>query len=292
MRLRHVQVYQYTSTTTAKQWTLLVAGNYLSSCLTQCACLAHNGSFLEFLTAGTDGHVALWDLSIPPATLYPNKPTTQPNSPPDSAAPDVGILKWHTRHKIHQNTIKSLTQTRLNKSTHMVVTGGDDNALGITLLRLRADTHGSRAATLLIPRAHAAAITGVALFKVCDRDMDRDGGNSSQVDNESSDENNAETETGRARGSCTYRVLTASNDQRIKLSEISIDLKKRGVEGVRVKRLADEYSAIADVSDMDLLWEESVGWRVVVCGVGMEVWRIGEGEGGRGAFTGPEDGLN
>ncbi|KAK3719536.1 WD repeat-containing protein 6 [Vermiconidia calcicola] len=203
-----VKLWRYQGQT----WELLVTADYLMACITHVAGLGESSS--AFITAATDGHVAHWEHNT-----------------------QHGQLRWTKRHKVHQNAIHATTSHTLADGSTLFITGGDDNAIGIS----RIASPEQETNTLLIPRAHAAAVTGLATVRV---------------------------------GECTYWLASAGIDQRVKLWEISIDAACAGVEGIAVRRLQDVFTAVADVSSLDVCRLEGGGLGVVVCGVGMDLWRL------------------
>ena len=197
---------------------------------------------------------------------------------------------YGSRHMIHQSSIKALTNHRLDCNTTLLLTGGDDNALAISIIRstntkqkstlkqpnlenLLSENGAKRISisTVLIPRAHAAAITAVAVLAVAPGPVSQGG---------------SEGTTRK------LYAVTSGNDQRIKTWQLSIDLVAPGVEGVQVKKLANKSTGVADLADIALLapftdkhdasseggstaqtnFESGAGLRLVVCGIGMEVW--------------------
>lgn len=70
------------------------------------------------------------------------------------------------------------------------------------------------------------------------------------------------------------RFATASNDQKLKTWVVSVDLDKRGVDGVEVARERSESSSVADVTAIGV-WRDGDGGEggVVLAGIGMEVWK-------------------
>jgi len=171
-------------------------------------------------------------------------------------------VKWQLRSKIHQNTIKTLTAMLVTDGAVLVLTGGDDNALAFTLIRgttKRASLVGHKESvpsTLLIPRAHATAITGSTILL-------------------------AEMQPGDARkGIRRFRAATSSTDQHVKVWDIGVDLDQPGVEGLDVRRSADVFTPVADVSSIAVLPFRSKigccseGEGVLVCGVGMDLWHV------------------
>lgn len=204
-----VRAWRYVS----KTWSLLAAGNYLTSCLTQC--LPGADSETSLITCSTDGCLGTWRTDV-----------------------EREILEWDHRHQVHQSAILSLVSHELVDGSRLIITGGDDNALGIT--RMSGSVGASR--TLLVPRAHAAAVTALAIV---DREHNR------------------------------LRVVSASIDQRVKLWQIDIDTEQPGVDGIDIKLLQNSFTAVADVSGIDAIQLSGGASGVLVCGVGMDVWKAG-----------------
>lgn len=196
-----------------QHWSLLASGDYLTSCFTQCLHLENEGR--QLLTASTDGYVATWVLS----------------NAEDSIA-------WTSRHRIHQNAILSLVSHRLKDGSVLIITGGDDNAIGLS----RAESKAADWQTLLIPRAHAAAVTGLAVVR-----SDDDG---------------------------TVWLGSASIDQRVKLWRIRLDIEQPGISGFDIELIEDVFTAVADVSGLEVVKSLGSDVGVLVCGVGLNLWRI------------------
>lgn len=191
------------------------------------------------LSAGTNGHLTVWE------------DHTQSL-----------VCKYDVR--LHQATIKDLAAVNVdaslgNASTFLVLTVGDDNGLGITLLRIVAAdgtdaTFEADAKPIILPRTHAASATGVAVLS-----------------------------HGRLETSSLHviRILTAGNDQIVRVWDISADLKRLDVEGINVSTTLKLVSDVADVSSVsifsEILEDDSAPVSVLVCGVGMEVWKIPKG---------------
>lgn len=187
------------------------------------------------MTAATDGHLAFWKES--------STNDSDNDGPKELACLGTRVL--------HQSAIKSLSTCSLNNDTSLIVTGGDDNGLGISLITVT-ESNEIKCERLITPRAHAAAVTATDILNCISSDT---------------------------KPLC-FQILiaTASNDQRIKLWRIDIDLGKEGVEGIDVKRVANGYTSVADVSSMALHpadpGSESLATRILICGVGMELWNV------------------
>ncbi|KXS97508.1 hypothetical protein AC578_4593 [Pseudocercospora eumusae] len=207
-----IQTWQYNPH--RKIWSFLTSSNYLTSCLTQCLFLSPSSS--QVLIASTDGHIA---------------------------------ISARIRHKIHQNAILSMTTTAKLANDHLdlIITGGDDNAIGLTILGDDDDDgmkkkKKKKKTCVVVPRAHAAAVTALAVVG---------GGGGKEEDG-------------------GFWLVTAGVDQRVKIWEIEVD---EGI-GIKVKLLQERFTAVADVSCMEAARLEDGQIGIVLCGVGMDVWRI------------------
>ncbi|KAH0370494.1 WD40 repeat-like protein, partial [Aureobasidium melanogenum] len=201
-------------------WSILKVGNYLTTCLTQCLHIDTFGQAQSLITAGTDGYVAFFPLHTDLSAT-----TTEPSA-----------LKWTHRAKIHQNTIHSMRLHWFDDKTCLLLTGGDDNAVAFTVCAWSAGQGTPQVNTLIIPRAHTAAVTGVEIL-----------------------------------ASSTSKVLTVATtsiDQRVKIWQVCYDSSSPGVDGLRVERKGNYFTAVADVSSLAALDASSI----IVCGVGLDVW--------------------
>lgn len=197
-----------------------MAGNYLTCCLTQCLHIETDGQVQSLITAGTDGFVAFFPLESGSAI----------------AAAEPSALKWTSRASIHQNTIQSMKLHWFDNKTCLLVTGGDDNAVAFTVVEWGAAGTTPKVDTLIVPRAHAAAVTGVEILA--------------------------------GSGLKMFRVATTSIDQRVKFWQLHYNGSQHGVESLSVRRMKDYFTAVADVSGLAALDDSSL----LVCGVGMDVW--------------------
>ncbi|KAK5171738.1 WD repeat-containing protein 6 [Saxophila tyrrhenica] len=210
-----VKIWRYAGRT----WSLLASADYLIACLTNIIPLPSQGD--DFLTTATDGHITHW--------------SPQPH------------LRWTSRHRVHQNAILATTSFTLPDGDRLVVTGGDDNAIAFSLF-----TSDNQLHTSILRRAHAAAVTGLALIPTNDTTAE-------------------------------FRLVSVSIDQRLKLWSISISVKAQlagtaggTVEGewMEVKKLQDVFTAVADVSGVEVCRLPGGGTGVLGAGVGMGVWRV------------------
>ncbi|EME48579.1 hypothetical protein DOTSEDRAFT_39901 [Dothistroma septosporum NZE10] len=195
-----------------RTWSLLADGDYLTSCLTQCL---HSADHRNLITASTDGFLVMW-LSD----------KTQQK------------LSWVARHRVHQSAILSAVSLNDARVGRLMITGGDDNAIGVTLV---AERESEAFWTLLMPRAHAAAVTALVVVKTREH---------------------------------RFWFASASIDQRVKLWRVKVDAGKVGSEMVDVKLVANIFTAVADVSSMGKIQCEGGQVGLLVAGVGLDVWRM------------------
>ncbi|KAH0174407.1 WD40 repeat-like protein, partial [Aureobasidium melanogenum] len=201
-------------------WSVLMVGNYLTSCLTQCLHVEAFDQAQSLITAGTDGYVAFFPLKTELSAI-----DTEPSG-----------LKWTHRAKIHQNTIHSMRLHWLDDKTCLLLTGGDDNAVAFTVCAWSAAQETPQVNTVIVPRAHTAAVTGVEVLASSDPKQPT--------------------------------VATTSIDQRVKIWKVCYDSSLPGVDGLTVERRGNYFTAVADVSGLAALDASSV----IVCGVGLDIW--------------------
>jgi WD repeat-containing protein 6 len=159
---------------------------------------------------------------------------------------------------VHQSSVKCMLPIANTDNESLVIAGGDDNSLSLTRFWVaptssESDTSKTSVmATLRILKAHASTVTAIAILPP-----------SSPSDKM----------TPRSRPLHQFTLLSSGTDQRLKVWEVRLDIWKAGVEGIEVRRIANEPTSVADVSDMDVFVDEGTR-RVIVCGVGMEVWTV------------------
>ena len=206
------------------------------------------------LTTASDGHLALWKEGV--VIQSPS------NEIAAASVSDPRVVSWAFNSKIHQSAIKSLSSLKLSDSQILLLTGGDDNSIALTMISKEPFSTGSNqdilssasVATLAVPRAHAAAVNASILLRKADSDS-QGPGISTVV---------------------SLWAVTTGNDQRVKVWDVLVDVKKPGVDGVEIRRIGNMPTAVADVSSLVILDarpQTTRGPRILVCGVGMEIFR-------------------
>lgn len=188
-------------------------------------------------------------------------------------------------HKVHQNSITAMHVESLPMNHELILTGGDDNSLALTLAHYPSrENHKPTFRTLTIPNAHAAALTALAVVE----DRCHNSGYKS------------------------FTVTSAGNDQilriwRVKIMEglfsrvdqsyenctsepaaSALGVMREGTgqdfDEVQVEFVKEQYTNVADISGLEVLNgdqmesflanEHTQSLLLVVVGVGVEVLEI------------------
>lgn len=181
----------------------------------------------SILSAGTNGFVNLTAL--------------------DQDAPRDHQMKVHG---VHQSSVLAMDVSDLGAGNYFIASGGDDNALGLTMLTIPTDSaKASRVSdahftTSRVRDAHAAALTALKVLSEV-----RDGANR------------------------LLWVATAGNDQRVIVWKVTVPMNSNFAPGsLQIVKVLERWTAVADVSGLDV-----VGTRLVVTGVGIEVLDLEDG---------------
>jgi hypothetical protein len=221
---------------------------------------------VSLITAATDGYFTLWDLT---STLNPfytiTQSTLKAKQPFKGSSVSPEHITCESRYQIHSNSIKGMELVPISDTATVVIAGGDDNSLSVSLLRTNpSDTRtNAQVATVSIPDAHAAAVTTV---KVLNQQISRDVTSNKE--------------------SIKITVASSGNDHRVKIWSMAADPTQPGTQGITVEFLLDTYSSVADISSLGLIHghgnclpaeryvpgSEMNQSRLVVCGVGMEMF--------------------
>lgn len=216
-------------------FTLLVQGQYTGACLMQ----------IRHLSVQSESDRP-WDLHVLTASTDGHLALWKAKGiPATSGPPAPATYELIEAQRLHQSSIKAIDLRALPHATssppsYAVLTGGDENAIGHVRLDRAAGGDFRITSRSLASGAHAAAITGL-----CVVGLEADG----------------------AAGSCRVRLCTASNDQRVRSWVAAVG--EGGAVG-KMSLVGDRYSAVADCGDLEQLGDG----RVVVAGVGMEVWTV------------------
>lgn len=226
-------------------FTLIAKGRYVSSCLMQIKHLSVQPGQLHFLTAATDGCLVVWRHDLPSLSSLSTS----------TSLPDA--LTQISSVKVHQSSVKALDMTRSRDDRWIViVTGGDDNAIAVTIYDM--ENLATRPKSFILRSAHAAAVTAVSFIPA--------------------------RNTSFLSGEEKFVFASSSNDQRVKQWEIILSSKERDDGGeeegegsekfsLAIKSMGDVFTSVADVGDLSVLRCEGRD-KVMVVGNGMEVWDV------------------
>ncbi|PKY02528.1 WD repeat protein [Aspergillus campestris IBT 28561] len=233
-------------------FTLLSKGTYTSNCLTQAHFILRDSS-LSLITASTDGHLTLWNLNPVIEPFYTVGSTLRLKQPIDATFIHAEtIIACENRYQVHSNSIKTVELVEISSTASLVIAGGDDNALTLSLVRTNfTHTEGGASdaiSTVTIPDAHAACISTTKVL----------------------------AQRPSAHGDALHIVFASSgNDNRVKLWRAEVDARKTAADGgIQVQNLIDQYSAVEDISSVDVIREGSGETKLLVCGVGMELFGV------------------
>lgn len=215
----------YSYKPSSQSFRLSSTGVYKTCCLTQAHYLTNLSPIA--ITGATDGTLCLWNTQDENETI---------------------TLLHSTR--VHKNAIKDIVLVEPEPlagsmvSEHLIFSVGDDNALAVTRMSVsNKDPREVLTESLIIPRAHVAAATALAVISTSHTD-----------------------------GRLVVRIATSGNDQRLKSWEFACDLAMPGVDGIDAKRLSNDAIAVADVSCMADFDTSENRKSLVICGVGMQVF--------------------
>ncbi|KAI9797078.1 MAG: hypothetical protein M1833_005684, partial [Piccolia ochrophora] len=241
----NIRVYQYSPEN--KTFETLFRGTYGSCCLTEASHFRIDNS-LHSCVGGTDGHLAIYEYEK--AGMAPKDYLQSITSTIDRPR-NLPLLQ---RFAVHQSTVKCLTIASLASGEALVVSGGDDSAIAFTRLKFNGPDTQLSHSTLLVPRAHASAVTALTQLPVFNF-FGREGENESYS---------------------VFLFATSSNDQRLKIWSLRINLTKPGVSEFQPLLALDISTSIADCSSLATFRESqnAATVKVIVCGVGMDVWEI------------------
>ncbi|PWY78525.1 WD repeat protein [Aspergillus sclerotioniger CBS 115572] len=237
-----IKIFHYSSSAEGGRFTLLANGTYMSNCLTQ-ARFMRKGSSLSLITSSTDGYFTLWDLTTVLEPFYTMSSSLRLKQPVEGASITPASITCENRYQIHWNSIKCLELADVSDTLSLIVAGGDDNAMTVTLL----DTSVDAACTIAVPDAHAACIAATKILT------------QSQNPNE---------------GTARLAVASSGNDHQVKIWWIDIDARKNGPDRIQISKAAERYSSVADISSLDIIHDATQGSKLVVCGAGMEMLSV------------------
>lgn len=245
-----LRLYRYTLTPFRNSFEFVQSGTYNTvNCLTQVSYLGAHISLFA-CTASSDGHLAFWRIPHLFTTEDPAGITCPSKERNAVSEPLIVTDKFlqHSHHVLlHQNYIKSMVAISIEfRRQFLIVSSGDDGALGIIRVTFGLLTHEPQYEKILIPKAHAAAINALAY-----------------VGKEHSGESKEEGHVRR------HIFMSSGGDQRVKTWAVTINSGPYCRVGMDAEVVGDRHTSVADVAALAV---SRIGRRVTVfvAGVGME----------------------
>ncbi|KAF3918306.1 hypothetical protein ABW21_db0205047 [Orbilia brochopaga] len=231
-----------------KRFVTLVEGVYKTCCLLQVKFHVTASGGILMITAGTDGHVAGWDITASlnargvvsaSGTLCVEKHAAVSSARiPAKLQPEQQVLC----RQLHQNSVKALILVEGANGNIILLTGGDDTAICVSRLAITS-TEGQgisvEMTSKLVERAHASAVTTITALSVAGDFME---------------------------------FISAGVDQQVKrwTAGIPDDMKNSSIEVVE-----DIYVAVPDVAATALLADQDgEAQKLLVGGVGVEILEL------------------
>ncbi|KAM3084087.1 WD repeat-containing protein 6 [Clarireedia jacksonii] len=220
----------------ARGFKLMARGQYTAACLTKIKHLHVTDTGFHILTAATDGSLCTWYTQL--NTL----------ADPNAQVQEFSLLSYK---KVHQNAVKTLDVATIYAGKCIVVaSGGDDNALAITIYEARGSltVFEAKPETIILRSAHAAAITGLSFII------------------------GSKGEEG------SLSIVSSSTDQRVKTWRVNFRLSGERDEDIcpiSFEMVGDEFTSVSDIGDLAVL-DEGKGKKAIIVGQGMDVWSFEE----------------
>jgi WD40 repeat protein len=189
----------------------------------------------NILTASTDGRLALWKTGFVLASH-------------NGASGPVQLAVLSTQ-KIHQSAIKSLDLLRLNEQI-LVATGGDDNALGISVYPISGWVAATMPTCFILKSAHAAAVTGLSFL------------------------HGRKTECSSEKSIQSIQLVSSGNDQKVMAWNVDSDNDRGENFLLSLEKIGEAFTPVADIGDVSALEVNNEWGKVLVVGNGMETWKI------------------
>ena len=236
-----------------REYTLtpLLEGSYATHCLTQVIFISLS-SKIYLCTASTDGYLAFWPLNNVLADHGFHMWGTlsmffDQNMCSDSPAK---TFSWQKRFPVHQNSVKGLIHVQLSPKEYLIVTCGDDQALALINITAQdgvSADHDLTHAVLLLPNAHASAVTALTYL----------GNDATEM-------------------CVNYDFASVGNDQQLNVWEVIDDMRGEGIERFKLRRKTRLHTSVADASALEAFAVQDGGpYRFCIAGIGMETWCIG-----------------
>ncbi|KAJ5731768.1 uncharacterized protein N7483_006276 [Penicillium malachiteum] len=263
-----VKVFHY-SPNKDNSFSLLAEWRYMENCLTQVRFLPH-GSCVTLLTAATDGYLTFWDLTATLQPFYTIDSSRLKSKQYSVQQPPAFGITCEDRYQIHSNSIKAMECVTISPGVTLVLAGGDDNSLSISLLnhsQISASDPHIEVSTKSIPDAHTASVTAIQVLNQPSARVHPAGSHSVNL-----------------------TFASSGNDHQVKIWRLILDRSQSDSPIIQVQLLEDKYSSVADIASFSLVrgnashshddslqLVKSREMKLLVCGVGIELFKLNFG---------------
>ncbi|ORZ20442.1 WD40-repeat-containing domain protein [Absidia repens] len=144
----------------SRKFSLLVDGTWHAKCILQITNIAlkqdDEKDRILFFTSATDGKVALWDINTELYSVLENIVDIEM----DPTKPAIKLTAPIASHHLHMSGVNALEVADYDKSSLLIVTGGEDNAVTVMLIS-KANGKILGGEPCILPDAHASSVNGV-----------------------------------------------------------------------------------------------------------------------------------
>ncbi|KAI9269722.1 hypothetical protein EDC94DRAFT_599738 [Helicostylum pulchrum] len=140
-----------------RKFSLVADGTWHAKCILQITHAVLNGR-IYFFTSATDGRIAMWDIHDKLYEAAENNEALELE--PTKAA--FRLSEPTLYYSAHMSGVNALDAVPYNDNQHILVTtGGEDNAVSATVLKIENQNVELVKKPFIIPSAHASSVTGI-----------------------------------------------------------------------------------------------------------------------------------
>ncbi|KAG0314338.1 WD repeat-containing protein 6 [Dissophora globulifera] len=242
---------------TSKNFVLAINSNYHNKCILQVAHVKFSEGGILMFTAATDGNITVWDLTHALDAFLARYTADAGARPVHAQRPFIGkskkmASKYYVQNltkpiaeisAVHMSGVNSMCVRDLGSEGILVVSGGDDNALAVSLVKTvwspESRTIHALSADMIARdnNAHGSAIQAVSIISPSE-------------------------------------VVTTSQDQMISLWRVGISAETSAAALVKQE---SQFVHVPDPSTMDILpaSEDETRHSVAIAGIGVQIFQVG-----------------
>lgn len=227
-----IKVWSFDPKSNGSEFELVLSGVYKTCCIFGLSTFIYDNK-LFIMIGATDGFLTLWDISLQlPYEIRGNKLYEVEGI---ELVPELKMSKPNSTLQVHQNGIKSF-EVLLTEDAILVVSGGDDNGLGLSRFSVNSDNESlaiSATVECFVPNAASSTITSLNIVP-----------------------------------SGLKQVLVVSVDQIVRLWGFE--------DHKTFKLLDSKYTTVADTGSSSIIQHDSDKITALIGGVGLSVWNVVE----------------